>query len=160
MTTDFLIDTVRDGRTILKALAVKSSDRLDNRREQEVLEIERCHWAERGVDWGIVTELDIPRVVPRNLGYLEGYFSLSDLTQPYPGYFDGLARHVLRALPKSRAATLGEFCAEMDAQLSVKRGRTLMLIRHLLAQKRILFPLHTEEINLDQPLRLFRAAPD
>ena len=65
---------------------------------------------------------------------------------------------VLRELPKSHAATLGEFCAETDAFLSVERGRTLMLIRHLLARKRILFPLHAEEINLDQPLRLFRTA--
>jgi hypothetical protein len=41
MTTDFLIDVVRDGRPTLLARAVKPAGELDNLRAQEKLEIER-----------------------------------------------------------------------------------------------------------------------
>lgn len=56
-----------DGRTQLVARAIKPCSALDDARTLEKLEIERRFWAEREVDWGIVTEHDLPPVLIANL---------------------------------------------------------------------------------------------
>jgi hypothetical protein len=72
MTTDFLLDTVVDGRPMQAARAVKPAAKLADRRVLEKLEIERRYWVQRGVDWGIVTERDLPPVLIENLTWLAG----------------------------------------------------------------------------------------
>lgn len=70
MTTDFLFDVIQDGRTTLMARAVKPAAELDKPRVLEKLEIERRYWLEHGVEWGIVTEKDIPPVAVRNISWV------------------------------------------------------------------------------------------
>lgn len=73
MATDLLVDRLRDGCVQQLARAVKSSKDLDDRRVLERLEIERQFWRELGVDWGIVTELDIPEIPARNIDWIRGH---------------------------------------------------------------------------------------
>ncbi|MBJ7533033.1 heteromeric transposase endonuclease subunit TnsA [Rhodomicrobium vannielii ATCC 17100] len=127
------------------ARAVKTATDLDKPRTLEKLEIERRYWLEQDVDWGIVTELDIPQVVVRNIAWVHGYGALSHLSQPYPGYFEELAARVLHELPARPSSSLRKFCADMDEGFSIERGTTLMLVRHLLARKKVRF-------RMDEPL--------
>jgi hypothetical protein len=154
MTTDFLIDVVRDGRTTLLARAVKPAAELDKRRVLEKLEIERCYWQEQGVDWHVVTERDIPPVAVRNISWVHSYGTLSHMSQPYPGYFEELAAHILRELPARPSLSLREFCASMDHGFSIGTGTTLMLFRHLLARKRLKFAMD-EPLNDSLPVERF-----
>ncbi|MDP2680778.1 MAG: TnsA endonuclease N-terminal domain-containing protein [Rhodoferax sp.] len=58
MTTDFVVN-VRTGDTItLAARSVKPASELDKARTLEKQEIERRYWHVKGVDWGLVTDLD------------------------------------------------------------------------------------------------------
>ena len=66
ITSDFVI-TTREGICVR---SVKESDMLADRRTREKLEIERRYWAERGVDWKIVTEEGIDFQKARNLEWL------------------------------------------------------------------------------------------
>ena len=86
MSTDLLVDIVRDGKQVLLARAVKPSEKLSDRRVIEKLEIERRYWAEQGIDWSIVTERDIPKTFARNIGWVHTCASVETLGQPYPGY--------------------------------------------------------------------------
>lgn len=77
MTTDMLI-TVKDNNK-LKYIArtVKPSEELNNLRTIEKFEIEREYWEEQGINWGIVTEKDIPTVLWQNIRDIHSCFSLN-----------------------------------------------------------------------------------
>ena len=70
MSTDFLVDVVRDGKVVTGAIAVKPAEELDKPRTIEKLQIERQYWADQGIDWRIVTERDVSPVLTRNLEWL------------------------------------------------------------------------------------------
>ena len=155
MTTDFLIDVVLDGRLTLMARAVKRSVDLDKRRVLEKLEIERRYWLEQGVDWHIVTELELPKAAVDNIAWLHGYGSLAHLKQRYPGYLEELAARVLREFQAWPESSLGQFCADIDDKLLEESGTTLALFRHLLARKMLVCAMD-EPIEMSDPLRRFR----
>lgn len=68
MTTDFLIMVKgKDGKKKWKACAVKQSSDLDDRRTKEKLFIERMYWESIGVQWGLMSELQINKTYVNNV---------------------------------------------------------------------------------------------
>ncbi len=49
------------------ARTVKSSKELEDKRVIEKFEIEREYWKRKNIDWGIVTEKDIPAEMADNI---------------------------------------------------------------------------------------------
>ena len=67
MTTDFLL-TVEKGEGLVElARTIKMKDELLKARVIKKFEIERVYWERRQIDWGIVTELEIPKEMARNI---------------------------------------------------------------------------------------------
>lgn len=157
MTTDIVVDVVRDGRFVTLARAVKPADLLDTPRIIEKLEIERRYWSERGVDWGIVTERDIPPTIVRNIAWVHNFISLNDLRQPYPSYLTEKATLVRQEIGGWMTdQPLRHFCGTMDAHLAMSAGTCLMLVRHLLATKVITCDM-SEPLDDTASVRRFRA---
>lgn len=76
MTTDFLL-TVDKGEGIVEvARTVKMKDELYKKRVLEKFDIENVYWKRRNVDWGIVTEFQIPKIFARNISYINDYHDL------------------------------------------------------------------------------------
>jgi hypothetical protein len=156
MTTDFLVDSFRQGKLVRLARAVKPAEKLGDERVIQKLEIERRYWIEEGVDWGIVTERDIPKIVVRNIEWVHGCASVEDLAQPYPGYFAEKAALIAREVPAARAdLKLGEFCAEKDSRFAMLASTSLMLIRHLLATKVLICEM-SEPLDDAAPMARFQ----
>jgi len=61
-----VIEVLEDGVKQLKARSVEPESELNKRCTIEKLEIERVYWYEKGIDWGIVTEHEIPMVLTEN----------------------------------------------------------------------------------------------
>lgn len=71
MTTDFLL-TIDKGQGMFEvARTIKIKDELLKGRVLEKFEIEREYWQRRDIDWGIVTEEEIPKTMARNINYLQ-----------------------------------------------------------------------------------------
>ncbi len=155
MTTDFLVDIAYEGKLRQLARAVKPASELEKPRVIDKLEIERRYWVQQGVDWGIITERDIPEAMVTNIAWLHPYITLDQLTAPYEGYYQEKARLLLRALPSHPATTLRQFCLAMDQKLAMHVGDSLLLVRHLLARKAISCPMDTA-ITDTWPLRQFQ----
>lgn len=134
-TTDLLLDLERGGRLITIARTIKPSEVLSNRRTVEKLEIERRYWMARGVDWGIITERDVPFNLLHNLEFLQGFASLEDLEQPSPDFYRERAALVAEELERHPDVRLQTFCQKTDARFGFNPGETLLLVRHLLAIK-------------------------
>ncbi|PWC47754.1 TnsA endonuclease N-terminal domain-containing protein [Azospirillum sp. TSA6c] len=157
MTTDFLCDVMREGRRVLIARSVKPADKLEDERVIEKQEIERRYWVEQGVDWGIVTDADIPATYAENIGRIHNCASVADLAQPYPGYYAEMAALIAREVPMRAYLTLHQFCAEMDLRLGMPPATALMLIRHLIVTRVVVCDL-MQTLDYDAPLTWLRPA--
>ncbi len=134
-TTDLVMDLEHDGKIVTIARTVKPSDALGIPRTIEKLEIERRYWAAKGIEWGIVTERELPPNLLRNLELLQGCASLDDLNQPFEGYYRERAGLIASELEAWPDPTLQAFCHAMDTRMGLNPGGALLLVRHLLAVK-------------------------
>lgn len=134
-TTDLLVDVSGPAGRSTLARAIKPAVELCKKRTVEKLEIERRYWVARGIDWGIITERNMPEVLIRNLEMLQSVQTIDDLTQPCDGYYKQRALLISAELESWGHLTLREFCRAMDSRFGMDAGGTLLLVRHLLATK-------------------------
>jgi hypothetical protein len=100
----------------------------------EKLEIERRYWAVRGVDWGVVTERELPQPWTKNAAHLHGYLSLTDRLSLKAEELTPIVEH-LTQLVKANRRPLRVIAAECDSQLGLVLGTSLTLAYHMLATK-------------------------
>ncbi len=134
MTTDFLLDFVVDDKTVLIARTIKMTSKLKKKRTLEKLEIERTYWQERGIDWAIVTERDIPIVVAKNIRWIRSAYYLED--------FPSISKELLLELEEllfheiaSSHKPLATITSAVDNSYCLSPGICLLLARHLIARR-------------------------
>ncbi|MGR6005529.1 TnsA endonuclease N-terminal domain-containing protein [Bacillus paranthracis] len=76
MTTDFLVTISKNQQHQHLARTLKYKDELMNKRVLEKFEIERVYWERQDINWGIVTELEIPKEMAHNIAFVHGYADL------------------------------------------------------------------------------------
>lgn len=144
MTTDFVVN-VRAGDTVtLAARSVKPASELDKARTLEKQEIERRYWQIKGVDWGLVTDLDLPAQRIKNLRWLHEMQSLQHMTSPYPDYWNDRRDRFLTCLPQASGMSTKQFVRLLEGTQGFAIGEALTVIRHLAANKRITIDLDTK----------------
>ena len=151
LTTDFMV-TIRDGDRIFDiARTIKPSKELDKTRVIEKFEIERRYWAAKGIDWGIVTEKEIPIVLAKNVEYLHPAFHLepTDYTSlPQLLLIGDLLKDRLKISKKS----IVEITSDFDNELQLIQGTCLKVFLHLVAGKEIILDMN-QKINLTKSAR-------
>lgn len=148
MTTDVVFDTKNDMQGCCRfARAVKLSTDLDDLRTIEKLEIERRYWeqTEGKNDWGIVTELELPKQRIKNISWAREMYSLEGLTAPYQEYWPDRCLRTLDMLEAcSLSVTVKEVLLLLENRYGFLNGEGLTVIRHLVATKVIV-------IDMDKP---------
>lgn len=76
LTTDFSITIYAKGQFKEIARTIKPAIELDKQRVIEKFEIERRYWTAKGVDWGIVTEHEMPRILISNIEHYHPNYHL------------------------------------------------------------------------------------
>lgn len=154
-TTDFLIDFEEEGIAKLKARSIKSASDLSDARTIEKLEIERTYWHERGVDWGIVTENEIPKVLAGNVEWIHTALDPSEA----PGIsFDDipfLEKELNAEITANPMMTLARVGMEIDRRVGLRGGTSLWVVRHLIASRQWEVNM-MEKIVMNHPLRFTR----
>jgi len=153
MTTDFLLTIEKDNRFIDVARTIKMKDELLKERVIEKFEIERVYWERRGIEWGIVTEEEIPKAIARNISYIHNYY---DLTQ-----FDAFRNMNDSQIEDFAIAFLqriiqGDYSVRetaflFDKDMHLPLGSGLTLFYHLIVRKILIIDI-IEPINIDEPL--------
>jgi hypothetical protein len=157
MSTDFLVDLRNaSDRTQLVARSVKLASDLDDERTIEKQEIERRYWANRDVDWGVVTEQSLPVQRVKTLRWLHEMLSLKDMTESYPGYWDNRCASFLACLPQATGMTVKQFVRVLESREGFAVGEALKILRHLAANKRISIDLDVE-FDMKSSMNSYRA---
>ena len=135
LTCDFMIRT-KNG---FKARTVKPSSMLDNTRTLEKLEIERRYWVEKGIDWKIVTEQELPIVKIRNIEWLHPASKAPMIPDA-----DILARSICEYYHKYDVSIF-DVATWADIRYGLPQGIGLQIVKHLMWKKQIPW-------NMDKPL--------
>ncbi|WDV06738.1 TnsA endonuclease N-terminal domain-containing protein [Lysinibacillus irui] len=151
MTTDFLLTVEKGNGLVELARTIKMKDELLKQRVIEKFEIERVYWERRQIDWGIVTELEIPKEMARNISYIHDYYDI----QQYDAFqnmnqqhIEDLAMALLQSI-LSESKNIREVTNVFDKETHMPLGSGMTLFYHLLAQKIIRVDM-LELLNVEQ----------
>lgn len=136
MTTDFVVTVGNANHNIQLARTIKYQNKLSSRRVMEKFEIERVYWTSRNVDWGIVTERDIPREFAGSVQWIHSHRDLASLA---PATEETVQKVEAYLAPKlfSNTTPLRMLTEECDRTLTLPVGTSLAVVRHLLANRRL-----------------------
>lgn len=132
MTTDFLL-TVDKGQGVFEvARTIKMKDELLKERVLEKFEIEREYWQRRDIDWGIVTEEEIHKIMARNISYIHDYYDIRDydaFQEMSSQLIEDLSLSLMqRLLNDSRSVRIITSEFDADTQLPFGSSVTLFII--------------------------------
>jgi hypothetical protein len=146
MTTDFVATVIVNGVAVDQAFCVKYAADLDSARTREKLDIERHYWEARNVEWKIVTELDLPKSLARNIEWVHQY----QILENFCALSQSAAVKTIAVLTKAvrfNDQPLRHITKDTDARLNLEPGTSLSLVRYLIATRRWL-------VNMDEPIQL------
>jgi hypothetical protein len=156
LTTDFLLTLEMDGKRVYHARTIKGVQDLANRRVIEKFEIERRYWLAHEVNWGIVTERDLPMTVVKNIDLLHQSYFLPQFVEREK--LIDIACVLTPMVQEKPAFSLADVAKSCDLRLGVSRGESLSVAYYLIAsrqwhidiQKRLdpSMPLHLLSVSL------------
>ena len=155
MTTDFFISVPQSIKVIEQARTLKTAKDLQSQRTIEKLEIERRYWQGRDIDWGIVTEREIPEALAKNVEWVHPFFETEDLSSFLQYEINRITTALTLKIAKDNAP-LADIAAECDNLLGLEPGTSLSVSRHLLANRRWLVDMN-RLIQPSKPLVLLNA---
>ncbi|HHB2483407.1 TPA: TnsA endonuclease N-terminal domain-containing protein [Bacillus cereus] len=145
MSTDFIITINENHCEKIIARTVKPSNELEKKRVQEKFEIERCYWEQKNIDWGIITEKDIPLPLVNNLKRIRN----ANIVISYPT----LTKEIIDLLEKfvvyiNKSTVCLEHSLEVfTRENSLKNGTVLTFFNFLVFH-------HVIKINLQQDFKM------
>ena len=132
MTTDFLITLSSSKGITHVARTIKPSKELENQRPIEKFEIERAYWDQKGVDWGIITEKEIPKNMIENVEWLHSsYFEMEDV--PISALHTYIEQ--MKIFIKRYNTSIIEMVTEFDSKFQLDNGMGLEILKHLIARR-------------------------
>lgn len=150
MTTDFLITIRQPIGTKEAARTIKYSKDLADSRVLEKFEIERLYWNERNIDWGIVTELDINKILVKNIKWLYKYRTLDSLPSSINPLLIPEISDYMFPFVAEKELPLRVITKNCDDKFALPPGNSLALVRYLLATRKwkvnMLKPIQPEKI--------------
>ena len=141
MTTDFLVTVVdSSGNKRDLARTLKYAKDLRGKKGKAILEkfeIERRYWLDKEIDWGIVTDLQIPKTLVSNVEDCHAYRDLDSVVNVDAQKVAAVEDLIRRRAQEYPDHKLSAFAALLDQSRSLEPGTSLAVIRHLLANKRL-----------------------
>ncbi|MEK5233469.1 TnsA endonuclease N-terminal domain-containing protein [Lysinibacillus sp. FSL K6-0232] len=148
--TNFLL-TLRDekGKERLIARTVKNTSELKRKITWEKLEIERRYWSEKGIEWKVITEKQMPRILAKNLEWIR-----ETLLEGNEEEFDKdlLSTHLLSELFNNDHLPVRNVLRQFDKTEGLAKGTGLFLFRYLIAKKDIRVNLY-QLIDLSETVK-------
>jgi len=135
LTCDFMLTTADGAR----ARTLKMTTELSNTRTLEKLEVERRYWAEKDIDWKIVTEREIPYQKAKNIEWL--YTALDCETA------DETIRNAMLQLLCDDECSVIEAAGAIENEFFLAAGIGLQIFKQLVLNKAV-------AVDLESPLNL------
>lgn len=151
MTTDFLITINKNDQFVDLARTIKSKDDLLDKRVLEKFEIERQYWKRKEIDWGIVTNEEIDKVIAHNISFVHGYKNIDNIDsflEISNSEIKDLIYEFLRRIVDDKRS-MRNICSEFDNDMYLEKGSSLSIFKYLVINKVIDISLK-EKIDINK----------
>ncbi|GMA64208.1 TnsA endonuclease C-terminal domain-containing protein [Alicyclobacillus fastidiosus] len=149
LTVTFLLTlTNAEGNKRYIARSVKAAAELEKSKVLERFELTRRYFAEKQIDWGIVTQHDINVTRAKNIEWVHSAKNLNDGFSTHD--VSRLKRILVEWLDSSHKSAR-DVTNALDSQFNLEPGSGLLLFRHLIANKQVLVDMD-ERIDLGKPV--------
>lgn len=145
LTSDFFLKIKLNLHHEYCARTAKYLSDLDDPHTREKLEIERHFWKIRNKDWGIVTEQSLPIHLVETIKWTYPYYHINALYPLNKTTIEKIATLLTKRVLETDAP-LRRITSACDGELSLNRGRSLAVVRHLIAR-------HYWEVDLTNGIR-------
>ncbi len=146
LTTDFML-SVKQGKSIVqKARTFKLTKDLETKRVAEKFELEKRYFAAQGIDWGIITEKDIPKQLAENIEWVHTAYKLEENADINLEELRNIACVLKLKLQKSNES-INIITTSLDKEMNIEPGTSLYLFKHLIARKEIMMDMLTTKIS-------------
>ncbi|BDB03258.1 TnsA endonuclease N-terminal domain-containing protein [Clostridium botulinum] len=155
MTTDFFISVKNNNEFYEVARTIKAKDDLMNRRILEKFEIERVYWQKRNIDWGIVTDNEIDKIIANNISFVYAYDDITNLdcfNEVNDMDLQDLVYEFIRRILDSNKS-MRAICSQFDNEMSLEKGSGLSIFKYLIINKIINIDI-TKEIDVNAKIFL------
>ena len=135
LTTTFLItEKDENGELSYFARSVKDYRQLENKQVIERYEIMKKYWEGKGVDYGIITNKEIPLMVAKNIEFIHPYFHLEEygIEEEMQGF---LKNRLVDMIGNSETKKINEILSMFDNEFNIDQGTGIAIYKHLLSRK-------------------------
>jgi hypothetical protein len=133
MTTDFLLKLRAKREIIFHARTAKYRKDLDDPRVREKFEIERRYWLRRDIDWGYVTEEDVPSTLSENAALIHPCYFPTDLL-PLTERDVRKIGFYLAGKVRREESPLSEVVNDSDRKFELHPGKSFSVVCHLIGR--------------------------
>jgi len=140
LSSDFMLFVKQDGKIVQKARTVKMLKDLGSESVAQKLELEKRYYAAKGIDWGLVTEKEIPRLLAENVEWVHSAYKLEATTEMDIKELRYLG-NILKSRLQESDATINRVTTALDKDMNIEPGTSLYLFRHLIARKEIIMDM-------------------
>jgi hypothetical protein len=133
MTTDFLLKLKLGREIVFHARTAKYGKDLKDLRLQEKFMIEHCYWLTREIDWGYITEDDLPPVLAENAALIHPFHLLSDLHPLTEKEVRKIAFDLIRRV-RAEELPLSDIVSDADEKFDLPPGKSFSVVCHLIAR--------------------------
>ncbi len=144
LTTDFMLSVTREGKSVYEARTFQPSKSLNDKRTAMKLEIERRYYASKEVDWKIVTEKDLPKLMTGNIEWIHSAYRLEENQEMNKEDLYDLST-ILKSRLETVSSSVSKITKDLDVEMNVEAGTSLYLFKHLVAHKVILVNMSSQK---------------
>lgn len=150
VSTTFLI-TVNINNSGLKYIAryVKTSSELEKKLVQDNMEMQRRYWKEKGIDWGVVTNKDIPIIKAKNIEWIHSSLNLQDRGLSTEDEIE--VGSLLKEFLKDSIFPLRKTFMVFDKNYGLEVGTALAVFKYLIASREVVVDMN-KKIDLNLPV--------
>ncbi|MDZ8238661.1 MAG: TnsA endonuclease C-terminal domain-containing protein [Nostoc sp. ChiQUE01a] len=155
LTTDFMLTVNRNGKQVQIARTVKPSKELDIERVAEKFELERYYYLTKGIDWAIVTENDISKLLAKNVEWVHSAYRLEANSEMDVTQLLDLGIMLKRKLHENDN-TINRITTALDQEMNINDGTSLYIFKHLIATKKIIIDMMETKISACRSSKLIK----
>lgn len=135
LTTTFLLSEQTDNGDIRYfARSVKDYRQLENKQVIELYQIMQEYWNSKNVDYGIVTNKEIPLVLAKNIEFIHPFYNLEEygIEDEMQSF---LKERLVDMIGNGEDKPISEILTSFDDEFNLEQGTAIAIYKHMIARK-------------------------
>lgn len=146
LTSDFMLTVKQGAKSIQVARTVKLAKELEKKRVLELLQLEQNYWKRQNIDWAVVTEQEIPKILVDNIQWIHPAYKwelAEEKTKDNCSYLGNILKEKL----VTKKVKINTITTALDKEIGITSGTFLSLFKHLVAKKEIIVDMLENKIS-------------